>query len=254
MGIELKNTHIISAGTGCFTEFQLRDHFKTDKDCRIQSMPLDWCLTTINGSLEYILTVLSRPIENLSYELCFDRGMPEFKDRANVFHMHIPKILKIAGTFEQQHETLKKEWRRYEKEITERFQKLDLRLKNILVNDTKQVNFILNACQKNHYETIRAYTTLNPDTCMDLNDKSVETLKTLNRCNIKTTFVLPNTKSLRKISTKISGNQIIWNNNFESCAPNEIYAEQNYKGKPGELAKILTNEPASQLSNLFTPK
>ena len=251
MGIELNNSHIISAGTGCLTEFQLRDHFKANKNCRTQSLPLDWCLTTINGSLEYISTVLTRPIENLSYELCFDRGMPEFKDRGNVFHWHMPKMLKITGSTEQQHKALKKNLRSHEKEITERFQNLDYRLKKILLNDAKQVNLLLNCCQKNHAESMRTFTTLNPDQCMDLNTKSIEALELLSKRNIKTNFIFPNTKCFRTISEKIPSDNIIWIENFESCAPNEIYAEQNYKGKPGELAELLISRAAPPLPELL---
>lgn len=251
MGIELNNSHIISAGTGCLTEFQLRDHFKANKNCRTQSLPLDWCLTTINGPLKYISTVLTTPIENLSYELCFDRGMPEFKDRDGVFHWHMPKMLKITGSTEQQHEILKKNSRDLEKEITERFQKLDYRLKKTLINDTKQVNLLLNCCQKNHAESMRTFTTLNPDQCMNLNSKSIGALELLSKHNIKTTFIFPNTKHFKIISSKISSNDIVWVENFESCAPSEIYAEQNYKGNPCELAELLTNRATSSLSELF---
>ena len=254
MGIELKNSHIISAGTGCLTEFQLRDHFKENKNCQIQSMPLDWSLTTINGSLEYILNVLTRPIETLSYELCFDRGLPEFKDRGSVFHMHMPKTLKIAGAFEQQHKVLKQYSRKYTREITERFQKLDNRLKNILLNETKQVYLILNACQKNHAEATRTFTSLDPDIYIDLNQKSIESLETLSRHNINTIFILPNEENYKKISSKIPNNQVIWIKDFKKCAPNEIFKEENYKGRPGELADLLIKEAESSLSSLFKPE
>lgn len=78
----------------------------------------------------------------------FDLSLPEFKYRGNVFHMHMPKMQKIPGTFEQQHKILKKYLATYESKIIERYQMLDHRLKNILFDETKQVYAILNCCQK----------------------------------------------------------------------------------------------------------
>lgn len=98
---------------------------------------------------------------------------------------------------------------------------------------------------------MKTFTIVKLEMSIDLNRKGTKALELLGRHNIKTNFIFPNKEHFRKISAKISSNNIIWVENFESCAPNEIYAEQNYNGKPGELAELLINRAAPDLSELL---
>jgi hypothetical protein len=236
MAIFTSRDLLISIGGGCMTEFQLRD-FAVEKYLLTMSFPLDWTLSTLQGSITYVYSALFNS-SSLEYGINWDRGMPSFDGRDEVFLWHLPKQIGINDEFASSHNFLRENYLRFDDKIRLRYEYLDRRFKHSILN-ARSTRLIFSYCQPNYVAAFKAFTNLFHGQ-LALTSLAFRQLTAISEVVDEIIILCPSDSIFSEKVANLEGlATIIWTKKLVYCDCQDMLVEVNYKGVDGWIKNII---------------
>lgn len=237
MAIFTQRDLLISIGGGCMTEFQLRN-FASDKNLLVMSLPLDWTLSTFQGSIAYTYSVLFCS-SSLQYSLNWEHGMPSFDGRDGVFLWHLPKQVGLKDEFTSSHDLLRKNYFHYDGRIRLRYEHLDRKFKHLILSE-RFTRLIFSYCQPNYIAAFRAFTNYSCAPSLHSMPLAYRQLIAISEIVDEVIILCPRDSIFSEEASKMEDiATIIWTDHAMFCDKQDMSLEINYKGEKGWIENVI---------------